>query len=121
MTAPPPEKPESPLKAEDSSGVSTEQPESTKPAAALDAGVEYALPLPPGMLQTPQIQVWQGAFPPPEAYRLGAAVAAFAMACALLALRMGSQTVAVVFVSVPVMAVAKALIESIRPSRQEND
>jgi uncharacterized membrane protein len=45
---------------------------------------------------------------------LGWSTTAFAMCCAIGCLYFGSQVVAIAFLSVPVMAVAKALVESVK-------
>jgi len=56
-----------------------------------------------------------------RAHWLGAGVTVLAMIGALIALRMGSQTVAGLFLSVTVISVARALVESIRPSHPKAD
>jgi uncharacterized membrane protein len=56
-----------------------------------------------------------------RAHWLGVGVTVLAMVGALIALRMGSPTVAGLFLSVTVISVARALVESIRPSNPTDD
>ena len=50
-----------------------------------------------------------------RAHYLGAAVTVAALGCSLVAYHMGSTALAVAFLSVPVLSVGKAILDSVRP------